>query len=93
MGPLTPDESSLSITTMNRQSAISRPSHAPTRSVASSQGITQRLNEKKQEYEAIAALDEAAAEITKNLEAIAAQGNIMADGGRGTQRISGASHV
>ncbi|KAG8987561.1 hypothetical protein FRB90_003275 [Tulasnella sp. 427] len=42
-----------------------------------------RLLEKRQEWEAIAALDEATEEIVKSLEQLAAQGNIMADGGRG----------
>lgn len=54
---------------------------------APSQPITLRLVEKSQEWEAIAALDETTQEIMKDLRDLAAQGNIMADGGRGEVKL------
>lgn len=70
---------------MLRPSTLSsRPSALPPGRVTSStQSATLRLLEKRQEWEAIAALDETTEEIVKSLEQLAAQGNIMADGGRG----------
>lgn len=70
---------------MHRPSTLSsRPSALPPgRAASSAQSATLRLLEKRQEWEAIAALDEATEEIVKSLEQLAAQGNIMADGGRG----------
>ncbi|KAG8979361.1 hypothetical protein FRC05_008345 [Tulasnella sp. 425] len=69
---------------MLRPSTLSsRPSALPPGRVTSStQSATLRLLEKRQEWEAIAALDETTEEIVKSLEQLAAQGNIMADGGR-----------
>ncbi|KAG8956159.1 hypothetical protein FRC04_004234 [Tulasnella sp. 424] len=71
---------------MLRPSTLSsRPSALPPGRVTSStQSATLRLLEKRQEWEAIAALDETTEEIVKSLEQLAAQGNIMADGGRVT---------
>ncbi|KAG8898591.1 hypothetical protein FRB99_007335 [Tulasnella sp. 403] len=76
---------------MNRQSTLAaRPSHAGgpgVRAAPASQSVASKLLEKRQEWEAIAALDDATAEIVRTLEKIAAQSNIMADGGRAVAAV------
>ncbi|KAG9032350.1 hypothetical protein FS837_002765 [Tulasnella sp. UAMH 9824] len=74
---------------MHRPSTLSsRPSALPPgRAGSSAQSAALRLLEKRQEWEAIAALDEATEEIVKSLEQLAAQGNVMADGGRAVASV------
>ncbi|KAG8934800.1 hypothetical protein FRC03_003979 [Tulasnella sp. 419] len=70
---------------MNRQSTLSsRPSTfgGSSRNASSSQAVMARVLEKRQEWEAIAALDETTTEIVQTLEALAAQSDLIADGGK-----------
>ncbi|EJD49552.1 hypothetical protein AURDEDRAFT_161109 [Auricularia subglabra TFB-10046 SS5] len=69
---------------MQRPSASSRPSsrasYLPVSGSTSGQSAQAKLAEKKKEYEALAALERASAEFRQRLDALSAQGDIMADG-------------
>ena len=66
----------------HRASALPRPStYGP--SSQSGPAMT-RKNEKKQEYEAVAALDRLCAQLASQAEGVANEADILADGGVGT---------
>lgn len=64
--------------------ATSRQSHAPGSLLGPpSSALNARLNAKKQEYEAVDALYKSSSTMLEQLEKLAAQSDIMVDGGEG----------